>query len=265
MAEANTPRVWLVGAGPGDPDLLTGQALRLLGRARVLIHDALVAPAILALAPQALRVPVGKRAGRPSTPQSRINALLVSHARALAEDPQASPESLVVRLKGGDPLIFARAQEEIDALRAAGIGYGVAPGITSAQAAFAALGTPMTRRGERRALVLTTPQVQAGDDADLSWARPLIAAGGGALYMAAGCAARVRATLLVLGLPASLPAAWVVEASRPGQRVLRTTLGSLDRDAPTDGAPAVLVLGCEARAANPAQASAMLSARASAH
>ncbi|MBU6269704.1 MAG: uroporphyrinogen-III C-methyltransferase [Betaproteobacteria bacterium] len=265
MAEPAAPRVWLVGAGPGDPDLLTGQALRLLARASVLIHDALVAEAILALAPQALRVPVGKRAGRPSTPQSRINTLLVDHARALLADPRIAPDRLVVRLKGGDPLIFARAQEEIDALRAAGIGYGVAPGITSAQAAFAALGTPMTRRGERRALVLTTPTVQAGDAADLSWARPLLAAGGGALYMAAGCAARVRATLLVLGLPASLPAAWVIDASRPTQRVLRTTLGAIDRDAPVDGAPALLVLGCDAHAVTPALAAETLADKASAH
>ena len=251
MAEA-APRVWLVGAGPGDPDLLTGQALRLLARARVLIHDALVSDEILALAPQALRVPVGKRAGRESTAQSRINTLLIEHAQALAADPD--PQSLVVRLKGGDPLIFARAQEEIDALRQAGIAFGVAPGITAAQAGYAALGSPMTRRGQRRALVLVTPQVQAGEAGDLSWARPLLAAGGGALYMAGSCAAPVRATLLVLGLPADLPAAWITNASRPDQQIVLTTLGQIEREVPAAGAPALLVLGHDAVAAPPAPA-----------
>ena len=234
------PRVWLVGAGPGDPDLLTVQALKLLARARVVIHDALVSDEILALAPQALRVPVGKRAGRVSTRQARINELLIEHARAL--DPRA--DDLVVRLKGGDPLIFARAQEEIDALRTAGIAFGVAPGITAAQAGHAAIGAPMTQRGQRRALVLSTPQVEAGGGSDLAWARPLLASGGGALYMAATAAARVQATLLVMGMAADLPAAWVVDASRPTQRITATTVGRLTQDAPAGGAPALLLIGC---------------------
>ena len=235
------PRVWLVGAGPGDPDLLTVQALKLLARARVVIHDALVSEAILALAPQAMRVPVGKRAGRVSARQTHINSLLIEHAQAL--DPKT--DDLVVRLKGGDPLIFARAQEEIDALRAAGIAFGVAPGITAAQAGHAAIGAPMTRRGQRRALVLSTPQVQTGDGNDLSWARPLLASGGGALYMAATAAARVQATLLVMGMPADLPVAWVVDASLPTQRVVASTVGRLAQDAPAAGAPALLLIGCE--------------------
>jgi len=237
---AAAARVWLVGAGPGDPDLLTVQALKLLARARVVIHDALVSDEILALAPQALRVPVGKRAGRVSMRQARINALLIEHARAL--DPRA--DDLVVRLKGGDPLIFARAQEEIDALRAAGIAFGVAPGITAAQAGHAAIGAPMTQRGQRRALVLSTPQVEAGGGSDLSWARPLLASGGGVLYMAATAAARVQATLLVLGMATDLPAAWVVDASRPTQRITATTVGRLAQDAPAGGAPALLLIGC---------------------
>lgn len=241
---ARAERVWLVGAGPGDPDLLTVQALKLLARASVLIHDALVADEILALAPQAKRVPVGKRAGRLSTPQARINQLIVEHAQAL--DPHGT--DLVIRLKGGDPLIFARAQEEIDALHAAGIAFGVASGITAAQAGFAAIGAPMTRRGERRALVLATPQVKSGDTSDLSWVRPLLASGGGALYMAATCAARVRATLLVMGMAADLPAAWVTDVSRPTQRITPTTVGRLDRDAPTDGSPALLLIGSDATA-----------------
>ena len=172
---------------------------------------------------------------------ARINELLIEHAQAL--DPKT--DDLVVRLKGGDPLIFARAQEEIDALRAAGIAFGVAPGITAAQAGHAAIGAPMTRRGQRRALVLSTPQVQTGDGNDLSWARPLLASGGGALYMAATAAARVQATLLVMGMPADLPAAWVVDASLPTQRVVASTVGRLAQDAPAAGEPALLLIGCE--------------------
>jgi len=236
------PRVWLVGAGPGDPDLLTVQALKLLARARVVIHDALVSDEILALAPKALRVPVGKRAGRVSARQTHINALLIEHALAL--DPDA--DDLVVRLKGGDPLIFARAQEEIDALRAAGIPFGVAPGITAAQAAHAAIGAPMTRRGQRRALVLSTPQVEAGGSNDLSWARPLLASGGGVLYMAATAAARVQATLLVLGMAGDVPAVWVIDASRPTQRLVPTMVCRLAQDAPTGGGPALLLIGSPA-------------------
>jgi siroheme synthase len=216
----NAPRVWLVGAGPGDPDLLTVQALKLLARARVVIHDALVSEAISHSRRRHLRVPVGS-AGRVSARQTHINELLIEHAQAL--DPKT--DDLVVRLKGGDPLIFARAQEEIDALRAAGIAFGIAPGITAAQAGHAAIGAPMTRRGQRRALVLSTPQVQTGDGNDLSWARPLLAAGGDALYMAATAAARVQATLLVMGMPADLPAAWVMPEIT--QRITATTVGRL--------------------------------------
>src|SRR5690606_1432369 len=151
---------------------------RLIAEADWLVHDALVQPEVLALATRARLVGVGKRAGRKSTRQHDINRTLIECARR---------GGLVVRLKGGDPLLFARAQEELEALREAGIPVDVVPGITTAQAAHAALAAPMTERGRRRSMVLATPQVQdpsAAGGNDLQWARALVNAGGGALYMA---------------------------------------------------------------------------------
>jgi siroheme synthase len=208
------------------------------------MHDALVQPDVLALATRATIIDVGKRAGRRSMPQARINQTLVECARA---------GGLVVRLKGGDPLVFARSREELDALRAAGIEVEVVPGITAAQAAHAALAMPMTERQRRRAMVLATPQVarprdgdpggpRSGDD--LHWARALVNAGGGALYMAASAIARVRATLLALGLPADTPATWMVDVSLPSQATVTTTLGELSPlPAFLSGRPAILLLG----------------------
>jgi uroporphyrin-III C-methyltransferase len=203
-----------------------------------------VQPAVLALATRATLIDVGKRAGRRSMLQARICRTLVACARA---------GGLVVRLKGGDPLVFARAREELDALREAGIEVEVVPGITAAQAAHAALAMPMTERNRRRAMVLATPQAARSphpdtegvpDGDDLHWARALVNAGGGALYMAATAVARVRATLLSLGLPADTPATWMVDVSLPSQATAATTLGEL---APLMGAmsgrPAILLLG----------------------
>ena len=145
-------RVVLVGSGPGDIELLTLKAARLIGEADFLVHDALVQPEVLALARRAQVIPVGKRAGNPSARQSSINQILVDCARQ---------GGLTVRLKGGDPLVFARAQEELAVLKAHGIRFEVVPGISTAQAAHAVLAMPMTERGTRRALVLATPQVHA--------------------------------------------------------------------------------------------------------
>ena len=241
-ADADFPpgRVVLVGAGPGSVDLLTLKAARLIAEADWLVHDALVRPEVLALATRARIIGVGKRAGRQSTRQDDINRTLIDCARR---------GGLVVRLKGGDPLLFARAREELDALREAGIAVEVVPGITTAQAAHAALAAPMTERGERRSMVFATPQVQAsasgpGAGAEVQWARALVNAGGGALYMASTVAARTRATLLSLGMPADTPATWVVNVSLPTQAVLATTLGSLGSlPAGHAGQPALLLLG----------------------
>src|SRR5690606_34464728 len=132
-------RVYLVGAGPGDPELLTVKAASLIRQADVIVHDRLVAPEILALAPKTVRrVPVGKEPKRHPVPQARINELLIDLAhRGLG----------VVRLKGGDPLIFGRGSEEAAALRAAGVAVEIVPGITAAQGAAAVTGVPLTHRG----------------------------------------------------------------------------------------------------------------------
>lgn len=258
-------RVVLVGAGPGSLDLLTLKAARLIAEADWLVHDALVQPEVLALARRARIISVGKRAGRKSTRQHDINRILVDCARR---------GGLVVRLKGGDPLLFARAQEELEALRAAGIPVEVVPGITTAQAAHAALAAPMTERGRRRSVVFATPQTEAppaqapgagpGDAPardrrqapaaalDVQWARALVNAGGGALYMASTVATRTRATLLSLGMPADTPATWVVNVSLPGQSVLATTLGEL-QSLPDElaGLPALLLLGTRVPSTRP--------------
>jgi uroporphyrin-III C-methyltransferase len=264
-------RVVLVGAGPGSVDLLTLKAARLIAEADWLVHDALVQPEVLALADRAVIISVGKRAGRRSTRQDDINRTLIDCARR---------GGLVVRLKGGDPLMFARAQEELEALRAAGIAVEVVPGITTAQAAHAAIAAPMTERGRRRSMVFATPQVQAqaagpvvdessgepvgaaAGGADLQWARALVNAGGGALYMASSVASRTRAALLSLGMPADTPATWVINVSLPGQAVLATTVGELG-PLPQEhsGKPALLLLGTAVVSALPPVASARPSSR----
>ncbi|MGE0801071.1 MAG: uroporphyrinogen-III C-methyltransferase [Lautropia sp.] len=238
-------RVVLVGAGPGDVELLTLKAARLIGAADWLVHDALVHPDVLALASRATRIAVGKRAGRRSTSQAEINRILIDCARR---------GGLVIRLKGGDPLLFARAREELDAVRAAGVAVAVVPGITTAQAAHAALAVPMTERGRRRSIVFATPQVNAAERAaaavdpaapiDLQWARALVNAGGGAVYMAATAAARVRASLLALGMAADTPATWLIDVSLPTQTVIPTSVGRLQALPPgIAGRPALLLLG----------------------
>ena len=256
-------RVVLVGAGPGSLDLLTLKAARLIAAADWLVHDALIQPDVLALATRARIISVGKRAGRKSTRQHEINRTLIDCARR---------GGLVVRLKGGDPLLFARAREELDSLRQAGIEVEVVPGITTAQAAYAALSAPMTERGERRSVVFATPQV-ARDDAqragatvdqeagtgdqpaltaalDLQWARALVNAGGGAVYMASTVAGRTRAALLSLGMPTDTPAVWMVNVSLPDQSVVSTTLGELQPlPEGLSGRPALLLLGTAAPSA----------------
>ena len=253
-ATVPTPgRVVLVGAGPGSLDLLTLKAAGLIAAADWLVHDALVQPEVLALARRARIISVGKRSGRKSTRQREINDTLIDCARR---------GGLVVRLKGGDPLLFARAREELDALRLAGLDVEVVPGITTAQAAYAALAAPMTERGTRRSVVFATPQVApepvctAGEAAaDVQWARALVNAGGGAVYMASTVAGRTRATLLSLGMPADTPAAWIVNVSLPSQAVIATTLGALQPlPEGLTGQPALLLLGTAVPSASHAPA-----------
>jgi uroporphyrin-III C-methyltransferase len=210
-------RVDFVGAGPGDPDLLTVRALRSLQAAEVVLHDALVGEAILALAPQARLIAVGKRAHRPSTAQRFINRSLVHCAQRY---------SRVVRLKGGDPGVFGRLEEEIAALRAAGITYGVVPGVSAAFAAAASLGAPLTERGVARSLTLLTARVGEGEAAH-DWARPAVASGSTlALYMAGRTLTQTAADLIAAGLAVSTPLAVVAAAATPQEQRWVGTLAS---------------------------------------
>jgi uroporphyrin-III C-methyltransferase len=226
--------VYLVGAGPGAPDLLTLRAADLLRRADIVLHDALVHPDTLALAQRAEKIAVGKRCGAQSTAQRFINKRLVDAARTHA---------VVVRLKGGDPLLFGRAQEEIDALEAAGIEYAIVPGITAALAASAAVGTSMTRRGLSRNVAFVTPRTGAGEQSH-EWARSVLASDTCAIYMGVGEAGQIAATLIARGASPDLPAVIVESASLPGERRLPVRLADLGAVAAQGiSGPAVILLG----------------------
>lgn len=232
----------LVGAGPGDPELLTLKALRLMRRATLLLVDDLVSDAVLALALQGRRRPprvvmVGKRGGCASTPQAFIERLMV--AEALAGER-------VVRIKGGDPFLFGRGGEEVQALRQAGVTVEVASGITAAVAASAALGVPLTHRDHAHGVMLVTGHPKPGAAA-LHWPTLAAAAAQGltlVVYMGVARLGELQAGLLQ-GLPAHTPAAIVQHASLPQQRSAVTTLGTLAQTV-TDqglGSPAVLIIG----------------------
>jgi uroporphyrin-III C-methyltransferase len=231
--------VYLVGAGPGAPDLLTLRALRLLERADIVFHDALVHADIVRLATRAVRIAVGKRCGRHSTVQQFINKRLVD---------AAASHDVVVRLKGGDPMLFGRAQEEISALEAAGIRYEVVPGVTAALAAAADLRTSLTQRGSVRSVTFATPRIGAGESA-ADWAASVAASDGGAIYMGAGQAAAISAALIAAGKAPSTPVAIVENASLPESRTTFSTLDALQRviDGAANG-PALIFIGPQFRA-----------------
>ena len=227
-------RVYLVGAGPGAPDLLTLRAAEVLRRADVVFYDALVHPETLDLAAHAEKIPVGKRSGRRSAAQKFINKRLVDAARKHA---------VVVRLKGGDPLLFGRAQEEIDALRRAGVDFEIVPGVTAATAAAADMGISLTRRGLSRHVAFVTPRAAEGER-DNDWAASVLAADTAVLYMGAGLAQTIAAELLERGKPAATPVALVESASLPERRVLFGTLAGLPALArQIEDGPTVVVFG----------------------
>ena len=231
--------VYLVGAGPGAPDLLTLRAARLLERADIVFHDALVHPHIVALAVHAARVPVGKRCGRHSTAQQFINKRLVD---------TAATHEVIVRLKGGDPMLFGRAQEEIEALRAAGVRFEVVPGVTAALAACAELGISLTQRGSVRSVAFVTPRVGDGNTQS-TWVQSVTAADSGAIYMGAGEAEAISVALITTGKSPSTPVAIVENASLPESRIIFSTLGALPRLAGKSlNGPAVIFLGPQFRA-----------------
>jgi uroporphyrin-III C-methyltransferase len=234
-----TGTVYLVGAGPGAPDLLTLRAATLLERAEIVFHDALVHPEIVALATRASKIAVGKRCGKHSTAQKFINKRLID-AAALHE--------VVVRLKGGDPMLFGRAQEEIAALEAAGIRYEIVPGVTAALAAAAQLGTSLTQRGSVRSVTFVTPRVGDGESSS-AWVQSVAAADSGAIYMGAGQAEMISAALVAAGKPPSTPVAVVENASLPGSRTLFSTLEALPQLAQQGlNGPAVIFIGPQFRA-----------------
>jgi uroporphyrin-III C-methyltransferase len=235
--------VYLVGAGPGAPDLLTLRAARLLEQADIVFHDALVHPGTLAIAAHAQQIAVGKRCGKHSTAQQFINKRLVD---------AAAKYQTVVRLKGGDPMLFGRAQEEIAALEAAGITYEIVPGITAALAASAELGISLTQRGVARSVAFATPRVAAGEGAS-DWAQSLAAADSGAIYMGVGDAEAISAALIGAGKHPSLPVAVVENASLAQTRTFFTTLGALPQLAQHGfTGPAIILIGAQFRATNAA-------------
>jgi uroporphyrin-III C-methyltransferase len=235
-----TGTVHLVGAGPGAADLLTLRAARLLSLADVVFHDALVPLEILALIERGKRIEVGKRSGRFSTAQAFINKQLADAAQKHA---------VVVRLKGGDPMLFGRAHEEIAYLRRRGIAVEVVPGVTAALAASADLALSLTRRGLSRSVVFVTPRTGAGEPEN-HWVEAVLAADTAGIYMGAGQAAAIAAALIGAGKPASTPLVVIENASLPDRRAYSGTLASLAQTAARgSGGPVLILLGEVYRAA----------------
>lgn len=226
-------RVYLVGAGPGAPDLLTLRALKLLEQADLVLTDALVHPDTLALASRAQVVFVGKRAGVPSPKQADINRMLVEAARRHA---------CVVRLKGGDPMVFGRAQEEIDALRAAGIDYEVVPGVTAVLAASAELKRPLTQRARSRHFVMVTPK-HADGTPENDWVRPIVDADAAAVYMGGAAVREITSALLLAGRPAATPVILARNVSLPDAEYLESTLGEVADGRASLAGPVLILIG----------------------
>jgi len=228
--------VYLVGAGPGDPELLTVRAARLLSAAEVVVHDRLTTPAILALAPEgAVRIDVGKAAGSSPVSQHRINDLLVEQGRS---------GSVVVRLKGGDPFVFGRGGEEASALLVAGVPFEVVPGLSSATAGPAAAGVPVTMRNLAQSFTVVTGHEDPRAGVAVDW--EALAATGSTLVILMGVG-RIRiiaGRLMDGGLSPTTPVAAVHWATTVDQNVLRTTLAEVADEALA--APSVIVVGAVA-------------------
>ena len=236
-------RVTLVGAGPGDPDLLTFKAMRALQEADVIVADRLVSPAILDRARRdADRIMVGKTPGRPSPSQAEINAILLREAAAGRH---------VVRLKGGDPFVFGRGGEELAALRAAGVPVEVVPGVTAAMGCAAAIGLALTEREERRSLTLLTGHASDGP-AEHDWAALARPGQMLAIYMGIGAAGHIEGRLLGAGIDPATPVTVVENGTLPGQKVATGTIGQLVEtliEASIKG-PAMIFVGAHPEAAS---------------
>ena len=226
-------KVWLVGAGPGDPELLTLKAARVIGTADVMLVDDLVSDEVVALAPVGCRVVhVGKRGGCASTPQDFIERLMVA---------EASAGRCVVRLKGGDPFVFGRGGEECATLRAAGIAHEVVDGITAGIAAATSIGVPLTHRGFCHGAILVTGH--PGEGGTIDWTALAATRLPLAIYMGIARAAEIRDGLLRAGMRPDMPAAIVAHATRRAQQSIATTLRELERAAATMPSPAIILVG----------------------
>jgi len=236
-------KVYLVGAGPGDPELLTVKALRLLQTADAVLHDDLVAPQILKLVPREAQVHnVGKRCGTKNVVQEEINFLMIALADAGLR---------VIRLKSGDPMIFGRAGEEIEALRRANIAYEIVPGVTSALGAAAASGIPLTHRRASSAVVFITGHYAPGSSG-ADWGR---LAGSGAtlvIYMPGQNYAEVAAKLKAAGVSGDTPCAIISRATTPQQQTRKSVVRELYRSGKL-AAPTLLVVGEVVRFADAAE------------
>ncbi|PSJ42393.1 uroporphyrinogen-III C-methyltransferase [Zobellella endophytica] len=241
MTEPAAGEVILVGAGPGDPDLLTIKALNELQKADVVLFDQLVSEEILALIrPEAERISVGKKAGHHSVPQEQINQLLVEQAQA---------GKRVVRLKGGDPFMFGRGAEELQTLKAAGIRYQVVPGITAAAGATAYAGIPLTHRDHAQSAVFITGHCkQDGEEPD--WAALAKGRQTLVIYMGLMRASHIRRQLMQQGLDGATPVALIERGTTARQRVVRGELRELGELAERVESPALMVIGSVAALAD---------------
>jgi len=238
--EAEEGHVSFVGAGPGDPELLTLKARRALHEADVVIHDRLVTPEILELARrEALIIDAGKEGFGPSTPQADIDAMLVEHAKSGAH---------VVRLKSGDPTIFGRLDEEMDACTAADVSFSVIPGITSASAAVASIGQSLTKRGRNTSVRFVTGHDMKGY-ADQDWRTLAAPDQVAAIYMGKKAARFVQGRLMMHGADAATPVTVVENASRANQSTVATTLADLPKDVEGLDGPALILFGLAPREA----------------
>jgi uroporphyrin-III C-methyltransferase len=227
---AGMGKVYLIGAGPGAADLITVRGARLLAQADIVLYDALVTPDMLELCTKAEKISVGKRSGQRSTAQTLINQQLVDCARRAG---------LVVRLKGGDPMLFGRADEELRALEEAGIEVEVVPGITTAVAAAAATLQPLTKRGVARSVAFFTSSTAPDEPehAALPETDTMVQ------YMGGREAAATAARLLALGRRPGLPVVVIENCSRPDQRILRLTLSDLAHGLDTAHGPVLVMIG----------------------
>ncbi|HRN85313.1 MAG TPA: uroporphyrinogen-III C-methyltransferase [Hyphomicrobium sp.] len=232
--------VWLVGAGPGDPRLLTVMAVHALRQANTIVHDALVDPRILRLASDDAEIHfAGKRGGRPSSQQRDINELIVAEAKKGRR---------VLRLKGGDPFVFGRGGEEARALVEAGVPYRVVPGLTAGLAAPALVGIPATSRDTNHAVILAAGHRASGDEGAADWealaatGQPIV------LYMALAQLPEIVAAFERGGLPPDTPATIISNATGGEERILETRLGRLVSDVKVSGIepPAIIVVGANA-------------------